>query len=146
MLTPRPGAASGLAGVQIAASSFIAKMRQLGYPATLTPIPTNLGNQDHVPMALNGATAGAETIRLGWLVLGSLALAVQQLDRLDGEPAPEEPRWAELWRCLPPLDTDQPLAGAVREAADRLRGCFLPPVRDRRADATPWVRSDFLAW
>ncbi|MET9954789.1 aromatic amino acid ammonia-lyase [Streptomyces sp. NPDC006339] len=127
MLTPAPGARSGLAGVQIAATSMVAKCRQLGLPATLTPLPTNLGNQDHVPMALNGALAGEEAIRLGWLVLGSLAVAVTQLGRLAGRPPADDTVWARLRDVMPPLDEDRPLAGTVAAAGAVLRERWYEP-------------------
>ncbi|MGC4814787.1 aromatic amino acid ammonia-lyase [Micromonospora sp. DT228] len=124
LLATDPGRTSGLAGVQIAASSMVAKIRQLAYPATLTAIPTNLGNQDHVPMALNGSVAGAEIVRLGWLVLGSLGLAVVQLARLTGtEPQPGT-EWHPLHERIAPLDTDRPLASEVRVAARITRRCW----------------------
>jgi len=130
LLSARPGASSGLAGVQIAASAFLAKCRQLGYPATLTAMPTNLGNQDHVPMALNGAVIVADIVRLGWLIIGSLAVAVSQLDLL-AMSAPVAGVWRELRSVSPPLRHDRPLADEVRAAADLIRrtwGTGLPSV------------------
>jgi histidine ammonia-lyase len=117
MLTPYPGPASGLAGVQIAATSFVAKIRQLAYPATLTALPTNLGNQDHVPMALNGANSVADIIRLAWLIIGSLALAITQWSYLDQRPIEAGTIWADLATNFPPLQHDRPLAEEVRQAA-----------------------------
>ncbi|HEY0805741.1 MAG TPA: aromatic amino acid ammonia-lyase, partial [Pseudonocardiaceae bacterium] len=52
MLTPRAGRGCGLAGVHISATSFVCRIRQLAAPASLTTLPTNGWNQDHVPMAL----------------------------------------------------------------------------------------------
>ena len=120
MLTPDPGPASGLAGVQIAATSFVAKIRQLAYPATLTALPTNLGNQDHVPMALNGANAVAEIIQLAWLVIGSLALAVTQWTYLDQRSIEGGTIWADLSTNFHPLHHDRALAAEVRQAAQTL--------------------------
>jgi histidine ammonia-lyase len=131
MLTPRPGTASGLAGVQLSATSFVARIRQLAYPATLTALPTNLGNQDHVPMALNGANATAELIELGWLVIGSLALAVNQWTYLDaGRHAPSG-IWTDLQEGFTPVVEDRPLAPDVRSRAGRMKailGDSLTPV------------------
>jgi histidine ammonia-lyase len=126
MLTPHPGPASGLAGVQIAATSFVAKIRQLAYPATLTALPTNLGNQDHVPMALNGANTVAEIIQLAWLILGSLALAVNQWTYLDQRTIEAGTLWADLSMRFPPLHHDRALAAEVRQAAQ-----FLERMRTR---------------
>ncbi|MCC5670641.1 aromatic amino acid ammonia-lyase [Nostoc sp. CHAB 5784] len=115
MLTPNPGPTSGLAGVQIAATSFVSKIRQLAYPATLTSLPTNLGNQDHVPMALNGANTVAETIQLAWLVIGSLALALNQWTHLEQSKSTAGTVWAELQARFKPLDTDLSLAEDVHK-------------------------------
>jgi histidine ammonia-lyase len=122
MLTPDPGPASGLAGVQIAATSFVAKIRQLAYPATLSALPTNLGNQDHVPMALNGANTVAELIQLAWLTIGSLALALTQWTYLDQRSIEAGTIWADLATNFPPLQHDRALAAEVRQAAQTLEG------------------------
>ncbi|MDA0638133.1 aromatic amino acid ammonia-lyase [Nonomuraea sp. MCN248] len=120
MLTPRPGAGSGLAGVQLSATSFVSRIRQLVYPASLTALPTNGGNQDHVPMALNGANAVAEAAELAWLVAGSLAVGLTQYAHLTDRPADLTGLWGELAVISPPLDRDRPLAGEVRAARDLL--------------------------
>lgn len=121
MLASQPGRTSGLAGVQIAASAMLARIRQAAYPATLTAVPTNLGNQDHVPMALNSAVAGAEIVRLGWLVIGSLAVAAVHLGRAVGWTPTAGTGWDTLHDRVPPLVADRPLAGEVRAAAGALR-------------------------
>ena len=122
MLTPNPGPASGLAGVQIAATSFVAKIRQLAYPATLTALPTNLGNQDHVPMALNGANTVADMVQFAWLIIGSLALAVTQWTYLDRKSLGVGTIWADLATNFHPLHHDRALAAEVRQAAQALQG------------------------
>ncbi|MFI7443485.1 aromatic amino acid lyase [Nonomuraea indica] len=119
MLTPRPGSGSGLAGVQISATSFVSRIRQLVYPASLTALPTNGTNQDHVPMALNGANGVAEAVELAWLVCGSLAVGAAQYAALAGRDLGETGApWAELGELSPPLDHDRPLAAEVRAARD----------------------------
>lgn len=118
MLTPRAGRGCGLAGVHISATSFVSRIRQLAAPASLTTLPTNGWNQDHVPMALNGANSVAEALELGWLVIGSLALGVAQLAAITGRRTEESGVWAELARISPPLDADRPMAAEVRAARD----------------------------
>lgn len=123
MLTPRAGRGCGLAGVHISATSFVSRMRQMVYPSSLTTLPTNGWNQDHVPMALNGANAVAEALELGWLVLGSLAVGVAQLAAITGRPAgggSTSDVWSELAVLCPPLDADRPMAAEVRAARDLL--------------------------
>ncbi|WP_063770145.1 aromatic amino acid ammonia-lyase [Streptacidiphilus melanogenes] len=129
MLTWTPGPHSGLAGVQIAASSMVAKARQLAYPSGLTALPTNMGNQDHVPMALNGAVVGTEVIRYAQLATASLALAATQLGHhLAASPA-EGTVWARLHDISPPLLVDRPLAAEVRRTAATLAAAYNPDPR-----------------
>ncbi|MGW0811276.1 aromatic amino acid lyase [Nonomuraea sp. NPDC002799] len=118
MLTPRAGRGCGVAGVQISATSFVSKIRQTVTPSSLTMLPTNGWNQDHVPMALNGANAVTDGLELGWLTIGSLALGVAQLAVMTGDrPAG---LWAELAEISPPLHADRPMAAEVRAARDLL--------------------------
>lgn len=117
MLTANPGPFSGLAGVQIAATSLVAKIRQLSYPATLTALPTNLDNQDHVPMALNGASVLAKLILSAWQVLGSLAIAVNQWTALNDAKTPDGTIWSTLRTQFRPIDIDRPLSIEIQEAA-----------------------------
>ncbi len=116
MLTPVPGAGSGLAGVQISATSFVSRIRQLVYPSSLTALPTNNGNQDHVPMALNGANSVADAAELGWLAVASLAVGTAQYTALLDLPVPGGGPWEDLARACPPLEQDRPLAPEVRAA------------------------------
>lgn len=136
LLAERPGRDSGFAGVQIAATAHLGALRQRGYPASFTPVPTNLGNQDHVPLALNSANAVAEMTQRAWWIVASLHLAVTRLRRLvregrgqdgtngpdghAGRPAGGNALWAELDRDFPPLMRDRPLAGEVAAAARRI--------------------------
>ncbi|MEU0190709.1 aromatic amino acid ammonia-lyase [Streptomyces afghaniensis] len=127
LLTPRPGAGSGFAGVQIAASSHLGRLRQLGHPASFTAVPTNLHNQDQVPLALNSANAVAEMTERAWWILGSLLLAVNQLAHLTGHQGHEEGRlWRELREEFPVVDRDRPLAEEITRAAALARTRFLP--------------------
>ncbi|QFU89731.1 aromatic amino acid ammonia-lyase [Amycolatopsis sp. YIM 10] len=121
MLTPRPGRGAGLAGVQISATSFVSRIRQLVYPASLTTLPTNGWNQDHVPMALNGANSVADALDLAWLTIGSLAIGVAQLTSMLGAGTDGQGPWAKLAELSPPLDADRPMAAEVRAARDLLR-------------------------
>jgi histidine ammonia-lyase len=121
MLTPRAGRGCGLAGVQISATSFVSRIRQLVTPASLTTLPTNGWNQDHVPMALNGANGVSEALELAWLTVGSLALGAAQLAAIKGRAEEATGVWADLARLSPPLEADRPMAAEVREAAELLR-------------------------
>jgi histidine ammonia-lyase len=132
MLTPTPGTQSGLAGVQMAATSFVARIRQLASPCTITAIPSNLGNQDLVPMALNGANSVAEALDLAWLVMGSMAVAVTQWmylrdesagpdgDRQSGKGQASAGLWTTLRQGFVFLQKDRPLASDVARGAETL--------------------------
>lgn len=126
MLTAGPGPNSGLAGVQLAATAHLGAIRQAGYPASFTAVPTNLGNQDHVPLALNGANAVAGMLNRAWRVCGSLFLAATQLAHLSGRPAPEG-IWRRVARRVPPVLTDRPLADEVDTVARTVER-FLAPA------------------
>ncbi|MDP9073151.1 MAG: aromatic amino acid ammonia-lyase [Actinomycetota bacterium] len=134
LLTPRPGPGSGLAGVQLAATSMVARIRQLASPATLTALPTNLNNQDIVPNALNGAIVVDQLVDLADLVLGSLALAVVQLSHLDGVRHPEDTLWSELQELSPPLAHDRPMHEEVRAASLALYRHSDAQLRTRRKE------------
>ncbi|MEC3892628.1 aromatic amino acid lyase [Nocardiopsis alba] len=121
MLTPRPGAGSGLAGVQISTTSFVSRIRQLVTPASLTALPCNNGNQDHVPMALNGANAVSEAVEHAWNVLGSLAVGLAQCAALTESAPADGDRWRDLARICPPLEADRPLAAEVVAARTLVR-------------------------
>ncbi|MGW4058120.1 aromatic amino acid lyase [Amycolatopsis sp. NPDC004747] len=136
MLTPRPGRGCGLAGVQLSATSFVARIRQHVYPASLTSLPTNGWNQDHVPMALNGANAVAEAAELAWLTVGSLAVGAAQLTASLGREAAAAP-WAALAEISPPLAADRPLAAEVRAAARLLSEAAADRQANRATSATP---------
>ncbi|RPF20742.1 aromatic amino acid ammonia-lyase [Myceligenerans xiligouense] len=120
MLAWRPGENSGLAGVQMAATSLLAAIRQHAYPASCTTVPSNLGNQDHTPLALNSANAVSTMLDRAWLVVGSLCHAVVQLGHHLGAPAPDE-MWHELCASIAPLTVDRPLSGEIRGVAAAVR-------------------------
>ncbi|MCH6162578.1 aromatic amino acid ammonia-lyase [Streptomyces marispadix] len=144
LLAEQPGRDSGFAGVQIAATAHLGALRQRGYPASFTPVPTNLGNQDHVPLALNSANAVAEMTERAWWIVSSLFLAVTRLGHLAGsgqygsgpyadgtktctgtEDAPGgSALWARLDRDWPPLTRDRPLAGEVAAWARRIEAHY----------------------
>lgn len=119
LLAPNPGATSGLAGVQIAASAMVAEMRLKATPATTTALPTNLTNQDIVPMSLASALRTAGTLELGSLVLSSLAVAIAQVDQLQGS-NPGDDMWARIADDCPRLESDRSLSSDVRAVRNTL--------------------------
>jgi histidine ammonia-lyase len=145
LLAQQPGRDSGFAGVQIAATAHLGALRQRGYPASFTPVPTNLGNQDHVPLALNSANAVAEMTERAWWIVSSLFLAITRLGHLAGsgphtdgtakdagtedaerraETVGGSTPWARLDREWPPLTRDRPLAGEVAAWARRIEAHY----------------------
>ncbi|NYI06955.1 aromatic amino acid ammonia-lyase [Allostreptomyces psammosilenae] len=130
LLAASPGATSGLAGLQLAASAMVAEIRQKSFPATATALPTNLSNQDHVPMSLVGAVRTREQLELGGLVTASLAVAAAQVQHILGAP-PTDALWSALLARSPRLVADRPLAAEVRGVRDLL----LRAARRRRLPA-----------
>ena len=149
LLAEEPGRHSGFAGVQIAATSHLGALRQRGYPASFTAVPTNLGNQDHVPLALNSANTVAEMLERSWWIVSSLFLAVTRLTQLtqltqctrltrSSRPAGDARVTATadlgsggrgaLWRRLaeewPELTRDRPLADEVAAEAERIEAHY----------------------
>lgn len=120
MLAWRPGENSGLAGVQMAATSLLAAIRQHAYPASCTTVPSNLGNQDHTPLALNSANAVSTMLDRAWLIVGSLSHAVVQLGHHLDTQAPEG-LWHDLSTSIAPLTVDRPLSGEIRAVAATVR-------------------------
>lgn len=113
LLAPQPGATSGLAGVQLATSALLAEIRQKCAPGTTTPVPTNLDNQDIVPMALMAGLRSARVLDLGDLVIGSLGVGVAQLIQAAGA-ASTTPLSADILARSERLRRDRPLAEEVR--------------------------------
>jgi histidine ammonia-lyase len=132
MLTPRAGRGCGVAGVHISATSFVSRIRQMTYPSSLTMLPTNGWNQDHVPMALNGANSVSDALELGWLVVGSLAVGLAQLAAItEHDDSADAAVWVELAELSPPLDADRPMAAEVRAARDLLDRYAATVLRDQ---------------
>ncbi|NED99851.1 aromatic amino acid ammonia-lyase [Phytoactinopolyspora halotolerans] len=119
LLAARPGATSGLAGLQLAASAMLAEIRQRSGPATTTPVPTNLSNQDIVPVALIGALRVAEQLDLAGRIVGAVAVAAGQAQQLLGH-GPSSAWTSRIIRISPRLHADRPLADEVCRARDVL--------------------------
>ncbi|WP_460542492.1 aromatic amino acid lyase [Glycomyces halotolerans] len=123
LLAHEPGRRSGMAGVQIAATSHLGAIRQAAYPASCTPVPTNLDNQDHVPLALNGANTVAVMLDRAWLIAASMYAALVQMHyHLCELPAPG--LWGRLADRHPRLRDDRPLADEIAALATDLERHF----------------------
>ncbi|GAB3439769.1 aromatic amino acid ammonia-lyase [Actinophytocola sediminis] len=128
MLAAAPGRTSGFAGVQLAATSQLGAIRQRCLPASITAVPTNLGNQDHVPLALNSAVAVADMLERAWLIVGSLLLALTRLARLTDGARWDGPLWSRLADQHADLAKDRALAHEVAAAASTARQEFRPDL------------------
>jgi histidine ammonia-lyase len=123
MLSACPGAQSGLAGVNLAATSLVASMRRYATMSSIQSLPTNGHNQDIVPFGTQAALeALRQSQRLG-IVQASLALGLRQAAALGG-PLPQSVAGRALLDFLSenvqPVDPDRPLAEDVRRLATRL--------------------------
>jgi histidine ammonia-lyase len=98
---------------------MVAEIRQKALPATTNALPTNLYNQDIVPMSLAGGLRTAEQLELTGVVIGSLAVALAQTLHLS-DWSPTDPVAKKLMNCSPRLTHDRPLSEEVRNARDVL--------------------------
>ena len=123
MLSAQPGAQSGLAGVNLAATSIVASMRRYATPASIQSLPTNGHNQDIVPFGTQAALEALRQSERLRLVQASLALGLRQAAYLGG-PAPTSRAGTSLLAFLcertPPVDPDRPLAEDVQRLAMQL--------------------------
>ncbi|WP_194820993.1 aromatic amino acid ammonia-lyase [Micromonospora sp. S-DT3-3-22] len=141
MLAAGPGQQHGLQGVQLASTALIAEIRRDAMPASMQSLPTNLHNQDVIPLGTQAALRVFDQAGLLRLIVGSLALGLRQAAYV-GARKPTAPgcgaALAALVAAIPPVDPDRPLDGDVRRAADVMDALELPltPLTlDGRRDA-----------
>jgi tyrosine ammonia-lyase len=120
MLAAGPGRQHGLQGVQLASTALIAEIRRDAMPAGLQSLPTNLHNQDIIPLGTQAALRALDQSHLLSLITGSLALGLRQATHV-GARTPTAAATAEvldaLAAAIPPIDPDRPLEAEVRLAA-----------------------------
>jgi histidine ammonia-lyase/tyrosine ammonia-lyase len=125
MLAAGPGRQHGLQGVQLASTALIAEIRRDAMPASMQSLPTNLHNQDVIPLGTQAALRALDQARLLRLICGSLALGLRQAVHV-GARTPTAPGCAavldRLAEAIPAIDPDRPLEDDVRRAADLMEG------------------------
>ena len=123
LLSAKPGAQSGLAGVNLAATAIVGSMRRYSTPASIQSLPTNGHNQDVVPFGTQAALEALRQAERLALVQASLALGLRQATYL-GAPHPTSGAGAEFLEQLTawvlPVDPDRPLGGDVRRLVQAL--------------------------
>ncbi|KWV30890.1 MULTISPECIES: HAL/PAL/TAL family ammonia-lyase [Micromonospora] len=141
MLAAGPGQQHGLQGVQLASTALIAEIRRDAMPASMQSLPTNLHNQDVIPLGTQAALRVFDQAGLLRLIVGSLALGLRQAAHV-GARTPTAPGCGEalaaLAAAIPPVDPDRPLDSDVRRAADVVDELGLPLTSltlDGRRDA-----------
>jgi tyrosine ammonia-lyase len=121
MLAAGPGRQHGLQGVQLASTALIAEIRRDAMPASIQSLPTNLHNQDIIPLGTQSALRALDQSRLLSLITGSLALGLRQATHV-GARTPTAPACARILDALAdaiaPIDPDRPLEAEVRLAAE----------------------------
>lgn len=121
MLAAGPGQQHGLQGVQLASTALIAEIRRDALPASMQSLPTNLHNQDVIPLGTQAALRALDHAELLGLICGSLALGLRQAVHV-GARRPTAPGCAalldELIAAVPAIDPDRPLEADVRKAAE----------------------------
>lgn len=128
LLSAKPGAQSGVAGVQLSATATIAEMRRRAMPASIQSIPTNGMNQDIVPLGTHASLNALQQVEMLELLIGSLAVGIRQAFWLSDR-EPSSPRGQELWKTLllvAPIAPDRALAADVRLLGSKLRESGLP--------------------
>ncbi|GLW34708.1 aromatic amino acid ammonia-lyase [Actinoplanes regularis] len=120
MLAAGPGQQHGLQGVQLASTALIAEIRRDAMPASIQSLPTNLHNQDIIPLGTQAALRALDQSHLLSLITGSLALGLRQAVHVGGR-IPSASTCARLVAALsdaiPAVDPDRPLEADVRRAA-----------------------------
>lgn len=128
LLSAKPGAQSGLAGVNLAATSIVALMRRSATPASIQSISTNGHNQDVVPFGTQAALEALKQSERLALVQASLAVGLRQAAYL-GAPSPTSPSGISLLEKLSawvaPVNPDRPLAADVQQLAHHLHSRHL---------------------
>ncbi|MFI5957597.1 aromatic amino acid ammonia-lyase [Cryptosporangium sp. NPDC051539] len=123
MLAAGPGRQHGLQGVQLATTAFLTEIRRDAMPASMQSLPTNLHNQDVIPLGTQAALRALDQARLLRLICGSLALGLRQARHVGARPPVARGCAAALdalAAAIPPVDPDRPLEHEVRIAADLL--------------------------
>ena len=125
MLAAGPGQQHGLQGVQLAATALIAEIRRDAMPASMQSLPTNLHNQDVIPLGTQAALRALDQAKLLQLICGSLALGLRQAVHV-GARRPTSSGAAAVLAALtaqiPAIDPDRPLEAEVRLAAEIVAG------------------------
>ncbi|MBF9133208.1 aromatic amino acid lyase [Plantactinospora sp. S1510] len=125
MLAAGPGQQHGLQGVQLASTALVTEIRRDAVPASMQSLPTNLHNQDVIPLGTQAALRALDQAGLLRLLAGSLALGLRQAVHV-GARTPTAPGCTAMLDALaaaiPPVDPDRPLAADVRRAAEIMEG------------------------
>lgn len=133
MLAAGPGQQHGLQGVQLASTALIAEIRRDAMPASMQSLPTNLHNQDVIPLGTQAALRALDQAKLLSLITGSLALGLRQAVHV-GARTPTAPGCARVLDALaaavPPIDPDRPLDGDVRTAATVVESLEISLISD----------------
>ncbi|GAA2546481.1 aromatic amino acid ammonia-lyase [Winogradskya consettensis] len=133
MLAAGPGQQHGMQGVQLASTALIAEIRRDSMPASMQSLPTNLHNQDVIPLGTQAALRAWDQAELLSLITGSLAVGLRQAVHV-GSRTPTAPHTRTIFDALaaavPPVDPDRPLDGDVRAAAGVLAKLEISLISD----------------
>ncbi|SER64713.1 histidine ammonia-lyase [Lentzea xinjiangensis] len=123
MLSPQPGQHHAIQGVQLGATATLASMRRAATPASMQSLPTNLHNQDVVPLGTQAALTALDQARLLRYLHAAVALGLRQAVHV-GARRPQAPLLAEVFDRIaaevPPIVEDRPLDTALGTIADLL--------------------------
>ena len=129
LIMGRPGAQSGLMGLQYCASSLAADNAVLSAPASVHSVPTNANNQDVVSMGMVAAKQAARVLdNVTRMLAVELVCAAQALDLRGGEKAGAGTRaaLASVRAHVAPITDDRPLTADVEAVAELVGAGALP--------------------
>jgi tyrosine ammonia-lyase len=119
LLAGQPGAQSGFAGAQLAATALAAQMRAHTLPLSAQSLPTNLHNQDLVPMSTASGWNLYDRLQDWARLLATELLATAQAAWQAGHSEPGR-FTAERVLALGRFDRDVPLYGPLNRLTDHL--------------------------
>jgi histidine ammonia-lyase len=129
LIMGRPGAQSGLMGLQYCASSLAADNAVLSAPASVHSVPTNANNQDVVSMGMVAAKQAARVLdNVTRMVAVELICAAQALELrgCDKAGAGTRAALAAIRVQVDPIEDDRPLGADVEAIAELVGAGALP--------------------
>jgi phenylalanine ammonia-lyase len=123
-LTPKPGANSGLKGMQLSVTSLTCAIRHFAGPSSIHSLPTEQYNQDVVSLGMHSAATALDALdclrnEVAMLLIAS-AQAVDLRGNLSAIGAGARALYDRIREVVPFMDKDRPMEHEVRALAERI--------------------------